>query len=307
MDRLTLTDELILEILKESNEPVSKTYIHKILFKLKKRFPKDRNLLENIPFYWYTHGPYSEVVEDRLSNLEDNLTRLSYYVKSETVSRQSKNGTTHYYRLINEPPKFKLINDYEEDISELIKQFPRLGKLVKNIYYNDAPYEFQPLYKIELLTPLTNKELTITSEEDFKEKIDLNDILDKLYDCECELPYEKLFKGYSKSFSRFTSVLDRLFDEINYKEFEEVSKLTNIMWDTFSKGLRVAKHDNFEGYTRNVGNWRNRYHKEVDKTNKNIDEMRKKVFSQCKCTEYPPYSKTTKKILKSTVGQYLSN
>lgn len=47
----------------------TKFNILKILFKLKKELPDNNPLKENIPYYWYLHGPYSDVVDHDLKSL----------------------------------------------------------------------------------------------------------------------------------------------------------------------------------------------------------------------------------------------
>ena len=44
--------------------------IHAVLFEVRRALPRDNPGRERLPFYWYTHGPYSEIVRSSIEDLE---------------------------------------------------------------------------------------------------------------------------------------------------------------------------------------------------------------------------------------------
>lgn len=297
MDDIGLTNELILKIFEgiefryERRISVPKTFVHKILFKLRTLNPEDKRLHETIPFYWYNHGPFSEPIRDALESL----------VESETLVQEE----TKYYSLNTEEFYFTEAGKYEDDVFKLLKKFDvyELDVLVDDVY-NYAPLDFIPLYKRKLLEPLHKKTRLINDEEEFHEKINLDQIIELLYDCECELPFDILFKGYSRIFSTFTSIFDNIYEEISFRNFLISLNFIDSMWYTFTKGFRVLDHENVFLYNNQIGYWREKYFEKLDDTNKKFEKL--KIFEQKQNrNELIKYSADSKRILSSTVGKYI--
>jgi len=303
---LKLTDELILSLFKEMDyqsdsyqytPTVPRTFIHKLLFKLQTNFADDKDLMNSIPYYWYNHGPYSEIVQEEL----DNLVRLG-------ILELVESSVNSYYVLKKENFKLELIKDYENDISSLLKKYSvfDLNKLVNDVYYNYAPYEFVPLYKREVLEPLKTDMKNVTNDDEFHEKINLDGLVELLYDCESELPFDKIFSQYSEFFSNFTSILDNLYDEIDLNTFNQTFSVIDKAWYTFAKALRVVKHDNFILYKRKEMQWRDQYWNTLGETRGKMQNLAK-IERSSHTRSNLKYSPTARKILVSTVGKYISD
>lgn len=295
VNNLNLTDELILTIFNELSNPskeikIPKTFIQKILFKLKNDFEEDKTLVNSIPFYWYNHGPFSEPIRDSLNKLvsED-------FLKIDPVNE---------YYVLNKDIRLRS-NDYEEDIIKLLRKFSiyNLEKLIDDVYFNDAPFEFIPLYKREMLEPL-EKKIAQSDKEYFKESIDLDELIDLLYDCESELPFDPIFNGYSRIFSNFTSILDNIYEEIDYINFIKSANIIKLMWYTFTKGLRIAEHEDAVIYNIQEISWKEKYFSKIAKTEKDMEFLKDIERESCK-NEYIIYPEKSKNLLLSTVGTYL--
>ncbi|CDG64216.1 hypothetical protein MBMB1_0097 [Methanobacterium sp. MB1] len=296
MNDYKLTNELILKIFEdieyqnENKIRVPKTFIHKILFKLRTKYSDDKLLKEKIPYYWYNHGPFSEPIETELKNLVESGT----LIKTEDEKY-----------VLNDVPVYSKIEDYEDELSSLLNKFSvfNLNALVDDVYFTHAPNEFIPLYKRKLLEPLDKKIDHLYNEEVFRERIDLDEIIELIYDCECELPFNSFINGYIRTFSVFTTFLDSLYDEACLKEFLISFEFIKIMWYTFTKGFRVIDHEDVFIYKIKVPNWRDKYFEELTKTDKQFNEF--KIHTQKKNTNFIEYSQTSKQILSSTVGKYI--
>lgn len=306
MTSLNLTDELILSIFKEMDDlsdsnqytpTVPKTFIHKLLFKLQTNFYDDAVLMNSIPYYWYNHGPYSEIIQDEL----DNLVRLGFL----ELVQSSENS---YYVLKEENFKLEQSNDYKEDISRLLKKYSvfDLNALIDDVYYDFAPYRFVTLYKREILEPLKIEMKNVNNNNEFHEKINLDGLIELLYDCESELPFDKIFSQYSEFFSNFTSILDNLYDEIDLNTFNQTFLVIDKAWYTFAKALRVVKHDNFILYKRKEMQWRDQYWNTLGETRGKMQNLAK-IERSSHTRSNLKYSPTARKILVSTVGKYISD
>lgn len=58
--------------LKETKIAISHYRIQKTVFKIKKELGQDHPMYENLPFYWYEHGPFSNVVAKQFNALKNN-------------------------------------------------------------------------------------------------------------------------------------------------------------------------------------------------------------------------------------------
>ena len=58
--------------LKEKNMSISHFRIQKSIFKIKMELGQDHPLFDYLPFYWYEHGPFSNVVSKQFKELKNN-------------------------------------------------------------------------------------------------------------------------------------------------------------------------------------------------------------------------------------------
>ena len=57
------------QINKTGYDGASKFKTLKLLYQLKQELPPDHPLQEHIPFYWYQHGPYSDIINNKIDIL----------------------------------------------------------------------------------------------------------------------------------------------------------------------------------------------------------------------------------------------
>ena len=65
--------------LKERDMPISHYRIQKTVFKIKMGLGENHLLYENLPFYWYEHGPFSNVLASSFFNLT-NKYKIKYHI-----------------------------------------------------------------------------------------------------------------------------------------------------------------------------------------------------------------------------------
>ena len=142
MDENQVVKDLILNIFKliderEEYRGINKYRIHKILYKLKKELPDEHPLKDKIPYYWYLHGPYSEIVENE-------ITELSPFISE-------KDGLLYMNEIKNMDFNNELIDNKANNILKRLFKPDIFFKIREDVYYDYAHYEFLPLFKIELI------------------------------------------------------------------------------------------------------------------------------------------------------------
>lgn len=108
--------------------------------------PDNNPLKENIPYYWYLHGPYSDVVDHDLKSLVfKNLIE-----KSDEGLYSLKKGVD-----VNEITQINVDDEVIDIMDRFLK--PKIFYNLENIVYKeDAFYEFMYLYKIKFNKPFKN-------------------------------------------------------------------------------------------------------------------------------------------------------
>ena len=220
------TGELIKELLVELREKgiaIDEFRLQKLIYKIKMSLGKDHELYDELPFYWYRDGPYSEVVADEFKHEQPNLiTENGFSILKDNCIAQSQ--------LLQEFPQIK------EELNIVENRDYFFNQMDKDIYKDHEPYLFMHKYKYRIYNPVKNKTLDIGNEE----------LIDKLYFCQGDLPIKGYFYDFKLIYSTFTTNIDLLNDCGNFdKHWEELEKIILDIWETFSKGLRVITKDTY--------------------------------------------------------------
>ncbi|MDO8871191.1 MAG: hypothetical protein Q7V05_00460 [Methanoregula sp.] len=306
MNREETIRGLIKNIFFYTNVKLTKTAIHKILFKLRTELPEGHQVRNCLPFYWYNYGPFSEVVGSVLDGMrvDDNI-----------VEEEDRNGNT----LLSSPTGNSLnnsgiygeVNEKLRTIVESVNVY-RLDSFVDRIYRENAPYEFMPLYKLDFLKNLDDVVFHIDNESSNSQQI--NRLENVLFDCEASLVEEPLFKNYNQKFSTFTTTMERSFNLI--RNGDDASKTAAMgiqmpaeeVWYTFAHGVRILEPAHDPYYNDKIPLWNTDFLNYYSRMVVLVDNFSKTVSDNnllAHSTQNPPDSKT-KTILSSIVNGYLS-
>lgn len=287
---------------------LSKRAIHKILFKVRTTLPEDDPVREKIPFYWYNYGPYSEVVESSIDVL-----------KSSGVLRDEKGrkGSLLVYNHNRADPVHAL-----DEASAIVGHIVRgidpydIGSFVSQIYRDDAPYQFIPLYKMEFLV-LFKKYLVPPGQctlASFSEGLPATQEFDRLedviYDCEASLIDEPLFEGFNDEFTSYVTGVGRAFDLIRYdgKSAHPIIRQTystaKEIWYTFAKGVRILDEGHDRYYDRKLREWEHQYRSSFSDLVPVIRKYNQDLRSSVVTSRHP--NERSKRILSSLIEGYLS-
>lgn len=298
MNLFNLADELVLAIFNEvqsqygTRVTVPKRYVHKILFRLREDFPEDRVLFESAPFYWYNYGPFSELIAKSIDNL----------LEAEIIGIESE-----FYILTRPIEELELVADYEEDIHSLVNDYSVYDneRLVKDVYYKSAPFDFIPIYKKEILDPI-DRHFSEINTQNFDHYFSPDQIIDKCYECESKLPFEPIFRGFNEQFSILSMILDNLYEEFVFDYFPITFDAIKLFWYTFAKALRVVTHEDFDLYNRSETRWTNSYFEKLTESRNKLKNL-KELESSKIVTKDIEVSESAQKVLLSTVGRYISD
>lgn len=287
--------ELILFLFDEINEAgyhgATEYKLLKLLYTLERELPEEHPLKYSVPFYWYLHGPFSDPVRSELKALDNQF--LTKGLHNNYNLFKIKSEVEYEYDLIDE--------DIRSIVSKLMvnKIFFNIEKIV---YQEFSPYEFMPLYKFNFLETINQYSDSIKDGDEDPDLI--NEAVEICYDCETKLPFDKYFIEYEDLFSNFLTSLDRLNREekssIYHKELKNEAELT---WKTFGYGVGVKHHH--PHYESKLSAWDRRYKDQLKNLNSEIKSFSRLVRQNLKPKEIK-FSDTSKRILSSTVGTYLT-
>lgn len=299
--------------LRKKDNQLPKYAIHKILFKLQLELPNDNSVKKRIPFYWYNHGPFSEVIENNITWLKENDILKEYPIQEEKTLL----GLEKEIKL-PETTDFKEANEILNSISYHV-DFYHISSFVDEIYRKYAPCAFMPLFKLDFLKAMEEYVKRVSSgQQTLNLFIDDYSNLDKLesilYDCESELPLVSTFKPFNDSFSSFVTSTGRVFDYIREEgedtlfSGKEVLSIAEVTWLTFAKGIRILDIGHDKYYNNKLDVWKNQYKQSLISYYNDVDNFNSKALAEIKQDRLPFCTPTerSKNILSSVVEGYLN-
>jgi len=241
--------------------------VHKLLYRLAKDHPA---LFGNdLPFYWYEHGPFCEPVAEGLAALT-----MGNHVNETPVL-----GGSHYSIRPGTAPGDLSAAELDA-IRSTIRAFGNVPakKLVEDIYWEDAPYSFMPLMKHDLLPRLQvlADDLNATGGRAGRRAEDaLGRVPGYLAQCEGRLPPEPYFDEFVEAFSLYRAATERLLGQIASRGPEAAAHATRALaksrevWTVFAHGARVHHHHPYYDIRKTA--WDAQYQREVSALHREMD------------------------------------
>ncbi|MBP7299920.1 MAG: hypothetical protein KA967_05950 [Methanoculleus sp.] len=291
---------------------LSKTTIHKILFKVRATLPENDPDREHLPFYWYNYGPYSEVVESSIAAL-----------KAQGVLREEKTETGKSLLVLNRHPSDPLC--VCEDASAVIGRITReidpyhMETFIHQIYRDYAPYEFMPRYKVDFLAPFKGYRASRPEDQCTLNRFPNESItpaLDRLegalYDCEAVLMEESLFERFNEEFTAYVSGAGKAFDIARgdeagaYPIVEATYTGAVDLWYTFAQGVRISDGGHDEYYNRKLGQWEQEYRESLQVLTRKVRAYTRRIREYARSPPSQRPGRRSMKILSSLVEGYFS-
>lgn len=269
--------------LKENEMTISERRMQKFIFKVKMELGNNHELYDKLPYYWYFHGPFSELVRDSFNEI--------------TSAYCSTHNHISY-----------ILNGIYEDFNEILDIFPNLNKIANNIikdkdsfYKNLIELVYKEYAPYKILYPFRYNIYKIADDYESLQSLDTDNYINQFYDCESLLPEEDYFLKFSDIYSQFATNLDLINDNDNLIDNWQILRKPIInLWETFTSGVRVNHKDKY--YNNNVFEWNNEFNLRIDNLALVVDKTEHYINHKNFCNQY---SSTQKNILNSTIGTYL--
>lgn len=295
-DNLEALTLLLFNQIKEAEYEGASTFkVLKLLYQLKEELPKDHILQEDIPFYWYNHGPYSEPVKHELVGLtgeylieipnSDNKLRIKTDFDINEITYDSDVIDQKVTKIIRNLMKKRIFSDIE------------------SIVYAKAPYPFMPLYKLDFWKKIEKYKESIVDENENPDLIEA--AIELGYKCEAKLPSEPYYSKYEELFSKFLTDLDKInYNDMASYYYEAIENETKDVWFTFAQGLRVKHHEPVQIYEIKINNWDRMFNDKLKGLKINLNRFRSLARKRSMGTKVE-FSDNSKRILSSTLGTYI--
>ena len=271
--------------LKENNKPISETQMQKLIFKIKMELGENHELYEELPYYWYIHGPFSEVVRDSFNDIKNNFCELHTYNKVILKNQHD------YFKDCGLVDNFSEIVKISKDIIHNQNLF---DNIVKHVYDRYAPYR--------VMLPFKFKIYQTANDNRFSQNFDVDKYVDTFYECESQLPSDNYFVNFSEIYSQLCINLDLINDNGTFDEnWRFLRNLIKELWTTFAKGLRVKSKDNYYNYETDV--WDQKFEDNLRILSQFVDKTEILTNYNIQSNNY--YTSSQKKILNTTIGSYL--
>lgn len=271
--------------LKENNEPISETQMQKLIFKIKMELGDDHELFDELPYYWYIHGPFSDVVRDSFNDIKNNFCELQTYNKV-ILKKQQDNFKN-----------CELIDNFSEIIkisNSIIHNQNIFPNIIKHVYEEYAPYKVMLPFKFEIYQTANNNR--------FSQNFDVDKYVDTFYECESQLPSDNYFVNFSEIYSQLCINLDLINENGTFDEnWRFLRRLIKELWITFAKGLRVKSKDMY--YDDEVDVWNQKFEDNLRIVSQSVDKT--DILTNNNTQFKNNYTSSQKKILNTTIGSYL--
>jgi len=275
------------------------TNLHKSLFKLKKELPENEHLQCILPYYWYRHGPFSEVVAQAVEQMElDGL-----LVKERDVLHLNRERVTQ---------DLSLDKDVRRGFKSALKHFNpyNAAAFIEEIYKDYAPYPFIPAFKIDFIETINKYTSNLTlGQIQLDTYSDVSILRDYIFECETELPTNPLFDQFNTLFSSFTTDALRVFNYL--REVDNDAVLLNkvlrmaedYVWTTFAYGIRIIEHDS--AYDINLKTWNEIYNNSLNELSSQVRAFRSDILSTIRgtlrCEQDEKLQKFLSTVMQNTV------
>lgn len=266
--------------------------IHKALFKLKISLPEDNIIKDYLPFYWQSDGPFSDVVKENVERMEIIEILERYNIKIPIPN----------------------IDGFGEALKNLVlileDLYPKnYDAIVEDIYREYAPYSFMVTFRFDFITSFKSY-----IEKKLSEQSDTGTTIDKLeyilYNCESELLLDPLFRSFNTSFSSFVTNANIVFDYIRENDnifllYELLADIAEIIWDTFSQGVRILDKCHDKYYNTRLVYWKKEYNKSLHHFYRSLYEFNSIVLRDAKMdVSCVILEEKLKKLLPSIIDVY---
>lgn len=279
----TETDRLVGLLSHVLDEVDDETYLYyldvqKVFYYLQKRLEPDNAIAQQLAYYWYLDGPVSDEVQETANRARELGTVETEPTEEGIRFKRAESGpelafTDQDYIAAEAALERVLEEDYQIRSS--------LGEKLDDVY-EDAPYDFQPFYKFEVLDAIDEYN------QGFPWAYSPEEIQNLIATAEAYLPINDSFEEVNTMFSRFVTTSERYLsavgeDRAGSGAFDD---LAYSYWKLFCYRLRMVEHD--PEYDAKLEQWEMDYQMKLSSFEEEIAQFR--TFLNEEFTENPSQS-----------------
>ena len=270
-ETVTQLTNYVVDSFNQRNMLINKIAVQKVIYQIKMDLGENHPLYDKIPYYWYYHGPYCELVADSLD--EVNLI----------------NGLSKEYPVLVEFPEIMDSTDNLLDKGDYV-----YSDLTEDIYKKYAPLEVMHLFKYRIFNP-TEKEVFSGNG---------NEYFDVFTRCHDKLLNIRFLREFMPVFSGLHMQIGFLNDSNNIGEcWNLLRSPIRHSWFTFAEALRIQFHDSY--YDNISEEWNAMFVKSLKEFEKESFDLEHKTFDFIDQSLYGSYTEGQKRVIDSTLGVYL--
>ena len=242
----------IIDLFSKNDMPINELVLQKVAYKIKMNLGQDHPLYEELPYYWYCYGPFSEPMRNSFNTLKPTLTPVNNGFLNNNIN--TKNIT---------PISVYDYPEIENIVLNLIsKGYYVYSSLSEEIYKEYAPLDILHTFKHGIFNPTKYDEPEISEREYIK--------LFRI--CLREMYSINYLNEYSSVLSKFILQMKLLKNNnLLYKNWDEIKKPIRNLWFTFVQGLRCMYHDSY--YNNQKNDWDLHFKKSISNLDYNIENF----------------------------------
>ena len=260
---------------------MTETSMQKTLYELKRKLPEVNPIKEQLSYYWFKAGAFSEFVKRELeSMLADGVLNKEQRENYTLLELEQRYANT---RFVEHDEHVQEARDLLLKIVSNLQNFS-IQNEIKSQYEDDAPSFFYPRFKLEFLPNLEGYYNLITKIENKKADRSQRDCIAKFLNiATSSLLINSLYSDFKRSYFDFETAFYRVMrwsKKDTDSEYQEMLKqsivLSSQIWDTFAYGARIIKHDPI--YEQKVDGWKTVFNEKVVDMSSKINEFYLKVL-----------------------------
>lgn len=257
-------DSLLKTFNQERKPVMKKAHFFKLMNLLDTRL-KNQGIDIELPGYWYKYGFYIEIAH--LNSVLPREFSKFYMVDNLFIVPP-----------LNLRRKYEILDDIKKKIDLTVNSlWTQFGfksgygdALKKKSYEINTPYKFNSIFQ-EYIDIVNRTETGFISKKEI-----LEPVLDSLLSEFPDTIFSELYDTYLEWDDTTRLCLDILSGK---KQYELIKEMEEILWETFSKGVRTRHNQNIPD-PEIIKRWKIEYDSEIPKTHKHIENIRNSLLSE---------------------------
>ncbi|WP_458453761.1 hypothetical protein [Methanobrevibacter sp.] len=270
----------------ENDMPINELVLQKVVYQIKMDLGKNHPIYNDLPYYWYCYGPFSETLRNSFNNVKKflNLADNGYMIVDSHVDEFASPSISKYPEIDESINRLVFDDDYV------------YSSLTEDIYRQFAPLDMLHTFRYGIFAP--------TEQEEFS--LDESEYVDSFWKCQPRLFSINYLNDFNSIFNEFTIQLDFLNDEgLIADKWSIIRNHVRNLWFTFAQGLRCYCHDSY--YDADCKKWDIIFKKSLSQLEKDIHDFVDKSDNWIDFSKYGALTQEEKNFIAPLIDIYLGD